>query len=69
MLQNHWCVTVSKSSVAIFVSQAEMQLCQVNKNQTALELIWGFDLILWGPDAYAWGQGQFQGMCDLQKTR
>ena len=31
-LQNHWCLTVNKSSVAIFVSQAKMQLRQVNKN-------------------------------------
>ena len=37
-LQNHWCVTVNKSIVATFVSQAKMQLRQVSKNQKSFEI-------------------------------
>ena len=40
-LQSHWCRTVNNySSVAIFVSQAKMQLRQVNENPNRSKLIW-----------------------------
>ena len=37
-LQNHWCVTINDYSVANFVSQAKMQLRQVNKTQNGFKI-------------------------------
>ena len=60
-MQNHWCVTINSDSVAGFVSQAEMQLHQVNENQNRFEWIWGCDVILLGHDEYAWSQRSILG--------
>ena len=48
-------------AVAIFVSQAKMQLRQGNENQSSLNLIWGCDIMLWGQNEYVWGQRSILG--------
>ena len=61
-VQNPWCVTINNDSVAIFVSQAKMQLHQGNNNQNSFEMnLRGLTFILWGHDEYAWGQRSISG--------
>ena len=60
-LKNHWCVTVNNDLLAIFMSQAKMQLRQVNENQNNLKLIWGCDVMLWGHNEYTWCQRSILG--------
>ena len=65
-LQNLWCVTGNNSSVAISVSQAKMQLRQVNENPNEFEINLAVTSSCEVTISLDEVRGQFLCMCDLQ---
>ena len=59
-------MTVNDCSVAIFVSQAKMQLRQVNENQNGIEINLALSSSCEVTMSLHEVRGQFLGMCDLQ---